>query len=110
MTQIEQIPFEQLPYQCFQEARKVLLEDRQEKLKEIEIQTLRISNLQAQDPAVSGGILGKEARLRSMRNHLNELILLADINDPMVKRKFEDGEGASVVYTSLAIANDIQAT
>ncbi|KAF2686868.1 PEBP-like protein [Lentithecium fluviatile CBS 122367] len=89
----EQVPFEQLPYQCFQEARKVLLEDRQEKMKEIETMTLRINNLQAQGPAVSGSILAKEARLRSMRNHLNELILLADINDPMVKKRFEDGEG-----------------
>lgn len=89
----EQIPFEQLPYQCFQEARKVLLEDRQEKLRDIETQTLRIKNLMAQDPAVSGGLIAKENRLRSMQNHLNELVILADINDPMVKKKFEDGQG-----------------
>lgn len=95
MRQTEQIPFEQLPYQCFQEARKFLLEDRQEKLTEIETQTLRIKNLMAQDPAVSGGALAKEARLRSMRNHLHGLIILADINDPVVKKKFEDGQGTS---------------
>jgi large subunit ribosomal protein L35 len=88
-----EVPFEQLPYQCFQEARKVLLEDRQEKIKDIETQQLRIKNLMQQDPAVSGGSLAKEARLRSMRKHLNELIILADINDPVVKRKFEDGQG-----------------
>lgn len=88
-----EVPFEQLPYQCFQEARKVLLEDRQEKIKEIETQQLRIRNLIDQDPAVSGGPLAKETRLRSMRKHLNELIVLADINDPVVKRKFEDGQG-----------------
>lgn len=88
-----EIPFEQLPYQCFQEARKVLLEDRQEKIKQIETQQLRIRNLEAQDPAVSGGSQAKETRLRSMKEHLNELIILADINDPVVKKKFEDGQG-----------------
>jgi large subunit ribosomal protein L35 len=31
--------------------------------------------------------------LRSMRKYLNELVILADINDPVVKRKFEDGQG-----------------
>lgn len=93
IRQAPEVPFEQLPYQCFQEARKVLLEDRQEKLKEIETQQLRIKNLTEQDPAVSGSSQAKEARLRSMRKHLNELIILADINDPVVKRKFEDGQG-----------------
>ncbi|KAL6711439.1 mitochondrial 54S ribosomal protein YmL35 [Coniothyrium glycines] len=88
-----EVPFEQLPYQCFQEARKILSEDRQEKIREIETQQLRIKNVIQQDPAVSGGLLRKEARLRSMRNHLNDLVILADINDPVVKRKFEDGQG-----------------
>jgi large subunit ribosomal protein L35 len=88
-----EIPFEQLPYQCFQEARKFLLEDRQEKIKDIETQQLRIKNLMQQDPAVSGGPAAKEHRLRSMRKHLDELVILADINDPVVKRKFEDGQG-----------------
>ncbi|KAF2748839.1 PEBP-like protein [Sporormia fimetaria CBS 119925] len=89
----EEIPFEQLPYQCFQEARKVLLEDRQEKLTAIATQKLRLKNLMEQDPAVSGGQAAKDARIRSMKNHLNELIILADINDPIVKKKFEDGLG-----------------
>jgi large subunit ribosomal protein L35 len=88
-----EVPFEQLPYQCFQEARKFLLEDRQEKIKNIETQQLRIKNLMQQDPAVSGGPQAKEHRLRSMRKYLNELVILADINDPVVKRKFEDGQG-----------------
>jgi large subunit ribosomal protein L35 len=88
-----EVPFEQLPYQCFQEARKFLLEDRQEKIKEIETQQTRIQNVMEQDPQVSGGPAAKETRLRSMRQHLNELIILADINDPVVKRKFEDGQG-----------------
>jgi large subunit ribosomal protein L35 len=90
-----EVPFEQLPYQCFQEARKFLLEDRQEKIKEIETQQTRIKNLMEQDAQVSGGAAAKETRMRSMRKHLNELIILADINDPVVKRKFEDGQGGS---------------
>jgi large subunit ribosomal protein L35 len=98
-----EIPFEQLPYQCFQEARKVLMEDRQEKMKDIERQQLRIKNLMEQDPAVSGGAMAKEHRLRSMRKFLNELVILADINDPMVKRKFEDGEG--MAYDCLRCGN-----
>lgn len=92
-TKSDQVPFEQLPYQCFQEARKILLADREEKLKEIKTQITRIENLKAQDPVVSGSELKKETRLRSMQNHLNDLVILADINDPVVKKKFEDGEG-----------------
>jgi hypothetical protein len=93
LKQAVEVPFEQLPYQCFQEARKILLEDRQEKIKAIETQQSRIKNLMEQDVALSGGQLAKETRLRSMRKYLNELVILADINDPAVKRKFEDGQG-----------------
>lgn len=93
IKQAAEVPFEQLPYQCFQEARKFLYEDRQQKIKDIETQQLRIKNLSEQAPSVSGSTWAKDARLRSMKNHLNELIILADINDPVVKRKFEDGQG-----------------
>ncbi|OCK76981.1 PEBP-like protein [Lepidopterella palustris CBS 459.81] len=87
------IPFEQLPYQCFQEARKVLQEDRQEKIRQIEVIRKRIANLESQDAAVGGETGVKEGRLRSMRNHLEELKIFADVNDPIVKKRFEDGEG-----------------
>ncbi len=93
LQQAVEVPFDQMPYQCFQEARKVLQEDRREKLREIETQQLRIRNLTEQDPSISGSAFSKEARLRSMRHHLNDLIIQADINDPLVKRKFEDGQG-----------------
>lgn len=93
LQQAVELPFEQLPYQCFQEARKVLLEDRQNKLRAIETQKLRIHNLELQDPAVSGGPAAKDTRLRSMRKQLHDLVILADINDPAVKRRFEDGQG-----------------
>lgn len=98
MQKATEVPFEQLPYQCFQEARKILLADRQSKIKEIETQQMRIKNLIEQEPAVSGGPSAKEARLRSMRKHLSELVILADINDPVVKRKFEDGQGKLCSY------------
>ncbi|KZF26655.1 putative mitochondrial large ribosomal subunit YmL35 [Xylona heveae TC161] len=87
------IPFEQLPYQCFQEARKVLQADREEKLKQIESERARIAKLQSQDPAVSGGEVEKARRLRSMQNYLEKLKILADINDPLIKKRFEDGQG-----------------
>ena len=28
-----------------------------------------------------------------MKTHMNDLIVAADINDPIVKRNFEDGQG-----------------
>ncbi|KAI9837260.1 MAG: hypothetical protein M1819_000334 [Sarea resinae] len=87
------IPFEQLPYQCFQEARKILQADRQEKLEQIAVQRARIAKVQAQDAAVSGGEKEKQQRLKSMHKHLEELKILADINDPMIKKRFEDGQG-----------------
>jgi large subunit ribosomal protein L35 len=86
------IPFHQLPYQCFQEARKVLLEDRQEKVQEIQRTRERIGRLEA--TKVEAQDEGKkEVRLRSMRKRLEELKILADVNDPLVKKTFEDGQG-----------------
>lgn len=35
----------------------------------------------------------KQKRLESLRGHLEYLKIQADINDPAVKRKFEDGLG-----------------
>jgi len=87
------IPFEQLPYQCFQEARKVLQADREQKIKEIEVERGRIERLAAQDAQSVGGEVQKQNKLDSMRRHLEHLKILADINDPMIKKRFEDGEG-----------------
>lgn len=91
----KRLAFEQLPYQCFQEARKVLQADRQEKVKQIDTQRARIERLQAQDVSEQGEHAQKmkETRLVSMRKHLEELKVFADINDPLVKKRFEDGEG-----------------
>jgi large subunit ribosomal protein L35 len=89
------VPFEQLPYQCFQEARKILLADREEKLKQIELERARITRLKDADPELSGGELRKQNRLRSMNRTLEKLKILADINDPMVKKRFEDSLGTA---------------
>jgi hypothetical protein len=87
------IPFEQLPYQCFQEARKVLQADREEKLKEIARERDRIARLRALSDEEAGGANVKRSRLGGMEKHLEQLKIWADINDPVVKKKFEDGEG-----------------
>lgn len=90
----ENVPFEQLPYQCFQAARQILQEDRQEKVRAIAKELVKIRRLE-DTPAdqVPGGERKKNLRLASLRKYLEELKILADVNDPVVKRKFEDGVG-----------------
>ncbi|EMC98453.1 hypothetical protein BAUCODRAFT_121320 [Baudoinia panamericana UAMH 10762] len=90
-----QIPFTQLPYQCFQEARAFLLEDRNEKLEQIRVERERIARLKTKLATVVAeqDRWREENRLRSMERKLEELKILADINDPVVKKKFEDGMG-----------------
>lgn len=88
------IPFEQLPYQCFQEARKILQADREEKLQEIARERAKIARLTEQDAStIKGGELQKQRRLDSLQRYLEELKILADINDPLIKKRFEDGLG-----------------
>lgn len=95
------IPFEQLPYQAFQEARKLLAKDREEKVAKIMAELEKIKRLEATDPSIfRTGEKYKQKRLRSMRNYVERLKILADINDPMVKRRFEDGMGASDISGS----------
>jgi large subunit ribosomal protein L35 len=93
------IPFEQLPYQCFQEARKILAQDREEKVAKIVAETAKIKRLEATDASTfRGGEPYKQKRLESLRAHVERLKVLADINDPLVKRRFEDGQGAFVAF------------
>ncbi|PKY03538.1 PEBP-like protein [Aspergillus campestris IBT 28561] len=98
------IPFAQLPYQCFQEARKVLLQDREEKLEEITRLREKIARLEARPTEEAGGEQVKKSRLGGMQKHLEHLKVLADINDPQVKKKFEDGQGdmSKPIYRYLA--------
>lgn len=87
-----QIPFSQLPYQCFQEARSLLQDDRQEKLEAVRVQRERLERLRMKDVAPQDQ-WQKDNRMRDMRKKLEELKILVDINDPVVKRRFEDGKG-----------------
>jgi large subunit ribosomal protein L35 len=90
----DNIPFELLPYQSFQEARKILQKDREEKLVAIGRERLRIDNLAAKDPStIKGGEALKQVRLAAMKKNLEKLKILADINDPLIKKRFEDGLG-----------------
>lgn len=87
------IPFQELPYQCFQEARRFLQEDRAEKLKDIEKFRRRIEKLMDSVPVTDEKVAEKEHRLNFMRKRLEHTKILADINDPIVKKRFEDGQG-----------------
>lgn len=86
----------------------MLAEDRAEKIEVIEQQRDRIQRLKAQDASVSGGEWQKSNRLASMQRHLEQLKILADINDPLVKKRFEDGQGMVIqidTYRYMAKAN-----
>ncbi|KAH8734018.1 phosphatidylethanolamine-binding protein [Ilyonectria robusta] len=88
------IPFEHLPYQAFQEARKILAADREQKLAQITQTLNKISLLEKKDDAeVKGGLERKNIKLASLRRHADELKILADVNDPIVKKRYEDGLG-----------------
>lgn len=71
----------------------MLRADREEKLKQIEEQRRRIAKSQAIPAAQHGGEFVKKGRLISMQKYLEKLKILADINDPVIKKRFEDGEG-----------------
>ncbi|KAH6988050.1 phosphatidylethanolamine-binding protein [Ilyonectria sp. MPI-CAGE-AT-0026] len=88
------IPFEHLPYQAFQDARKILAADREQKLAQITQTLNKISLLEKKDVAeVKGGLERKNIKLASLRRHADELKILADVNDPIVKKRYEDGLG-----------------
>ena len=99
------LPFEQLPYQTFQEARKILQQDRAAKIAQIVKETEKIKLLEARDASsFEGGEAAKQTRIKSLRNYVEELKILADINDPEVKRRFEDGRGAYIHVASYTCA------
>lgn len=88
------LPFEQLPYQAFQEARAILAADRQEKVTKIQEELEKISLLEKKDASlVKGGQAMKDTKLASLRRYVEQLKIQADINDPLVKKRFEDGLG-----------------
>jgi large subunit ribosomal protein L35 len=82
----------------FKKRGRFLQADREEKLELIAKERLRISNLVATDPAtINGGEKFKDVRLDSMRRHLEYLKIQADINDPLIKKRFEDGQGMQIL-------------
>ena len=97
----QDIPFEQLPYQCFQEARKVLQTDREDKLGQIEAERKRIAHSRTLDPAECGGDIAKRMKIMAQEKYLEELKILADINDPLIKKRFEDGQGLAILNVLL---------
>ena len=89
----DHLPFEQMPYQCFQEARKVLAVDREEKLAQIADMRIRIGKVMEKPAEAMGGDYVKKGKLVRMQKYLEELKVMADINDPLIKKRFEDGMG-----------------
>lgn len=69
------------------------MEDRAEKVKMIEKERAKIARLRELPDEEVGGTRQKETRLRSMQTVLEHWKILADVNDPMVKKRFEDGLG-----------------
>ena len=97
------IPFSLLPYQCFQEARKIIAADRLDKIQRIEQERRRITEVTAADASTMGGEAIKKGRLKKLEDYLEKLKVLADINDPLVKKRFEDDGGnvqSTHCYTS----------
>lgn len=87
------IPFQQLPYQCFQDARAILAEHRDQILVKIENMREKIDRLAQKTVTTPGEINGKAHSLKLMRRQLEQYKVEADMNDPLVKKKFEDGTG-----------------
>lgn len=103
----ESVPFEHLPYQTFQEARKILAADRDEKVGKIKQELSKIAKLEARDPKeVKGGQYMKDTRLASLKRYVEELKILADVNDPVVKKRYEDGVGKLHIFQFPVLAWD----
>ncbi|KAK2592120.1 mitochondrial 54S ribosomal protein YmL35 [Conoideocrella luteorostrata] len=105
MRTTQNLPFEQLPYQAFQEARKILAADREDKLSRINAELEKIDKLEKKDAAdINGGQKMKDTKITSLRREVDRLKLLADANDPLVKKRFEDGMGDmnKPIYRALA--------
>lgn len=87
------VPFEQLPYQAFQEARKILAADREQKLASLKTTIEKMSALRVQEPADAKAKDLQANQLKSLQKYADKLVIMADINDPLVKMRSEDGTG-----------------
>ena len=99
-----------MPYQCFQEARKVLAADREEKLAQISEMRVRIGKVMEKSAESLGGDYVKKGKLVRMQKYLEELKVLADINDPMIQKRFEDGMGTWSTYVFPRANQDFECT
>lgn len=97
LRQGEGVPFHQQPYQCFQEARQYLVADRARKIDAINVQRERLAKMRSKALA-STEDQTLQRSIKSMESNLENLKILADINDPMVKKRFEDGKGQSSTH------------
>ncbi|KAF8477133.1 phosphatidylethanolamine-binding protein [Kalaharituber pfeilii] len=77
---------ESMPFQAYQLALQVIREDRQEKLKQIELTRQRLATARK-----APGATEKSRTVLSLKRHLEKLRILADINNPRVKYNFDNG-------------------
>lgn len=63
------------------------------KIEKIEQERRRIAEVTAADASTMGGEAIKKGRLKKLEDHLEKLKVLADVNDPLVKKRFEDDGG-----------------
>ena len=61
---------------------------------QIEEERKRIKKVQETPAERLGGEMSKKGKLVAMQKYLEDMKIWADINDPMVKKRFEDGMGA----------------
>ena len=99
------VPFNELPFQCFQEARKILIADREEKVQQIQKQRQQISKLTSKAMETPAQEAFQQKQLKSMQVRLEKLKILADINDPLVKKRFEDGKGMCIPRVDSCISD-----
>ena len=71
-----------------------------EKLEGIKKMEDKITRLEALSPEEAGGKQVQSSRLGGMKVHLEDLMIKADINDPMVKKRFEDGNGTVSLWST----------
>ena len=81
----------------------MLAEDREEKIRKIEEERRRIAEVESKDASELGGEHVKKGKLVLMNKYLSQLKVLADVNDPMIKKRFEDGLGKCRMLVMLPV-------
>ena len=81
----------------------MLAEDRSRKLLEIAEMRKRIAFWQNVPASDLGGEYAKKGKLVRMQKFLENLKILADVNDPVIKKRFEDGMGELTLLHSTVL-------